>query len=235
VSGLTFTAEPGAITGLLGPNGSGKTTVLKAVAGIHLATRGAVLVEGRDAAADSRAVRSLTGYAAENARLPPDFTVAETLSFAAPVALAFRGMSKAERREAALREVERAVETLALESVLSTPITHLSKGYAQRVSLALALLGDPPVLVLDEPASGLDPAQIFELRELLKTLGREKTVILSTHLIQEAEALCPVIVILREGRLVAAGSREDLLAASGEANLEKAYLALCAEADHGKA
>ncbi|MDR1786280.1 MAG: ABC transporter ATP-binding protein [Spirochaetaceae bacterium] len=225
VRDVSLSATTGSITGLLGPNGSGKTTILKAAAGVHLATGGRVLVEGCDAAADPRRARSLAGYAPESPGFKGDFTVREMLFLTAPIALEGRGRESG--KNAVRDAVEGAVETLGLRDVLSARTVHLSKGYVQRLSLALALLGDPPALILDEPASGLDPAQIYDLRELLRKLSAHKTVLLSTHLIQEAESLCSTLHVLRDGGLAASGTREELCAATGEPTLEQAYLALC--------
>jgi ABC-2 type transport system ATP-binding protein len=218
VTDVSFTAEQGTITGLLGPNGSGKTTILKAIAAIHFPTTGSVRVGQLTVRDHAKKIRARTGYAAEHAHLCPEFTVREMLLYTAAITV---------DAEAVLDAVDYAVKTLSLGDVLTTKVSHLSKGYAQRVSLALALLHKPDVLVLDEPASGLDPAQIHELRELLKQLAKTKTIILSTHLIQEAELLCSVIHIMQNGVLAASGSKESLLAQTGASSLEQAYLLLC--------
>lgn len=222
--GVSFCAEPGRVTGLLGPNGSGKTTVLKAAAAIHAASSGTVFVQGIDAGAEPEHARSLVGYAAENARLIPHFTVAELLFFAA------RARFPRQSRGGVNSAVERVTEALALGAFLHAKVSRLSKGFAQRVSLALALVHDPAVLVLDEPASGLDPAQMRDFRALLASLAHTKTVILSTHLMHEAESLCAYIVMLKDGRVAAQGGKEELLRAAHARSLEDAYLALCAPA-----
>jgi ABC-2 type transport system ATP-binding protein len=220
VAGITFSAHKGEITGLLGPNGSGKTTVLKAAAAIHVPTDGAVCVEGFDTRRDGRKVRALTGYAPENAGLLPEFTVREMLCVTADITV---GSQSAGSRSA----VREAVETFSLADVLSVRVSRLSKGYAQRLSLALALLHDPPVLILDEPASGLDPAQIHELRRHLKHLAHTKTILLSTHLIGEAELLCSRICIMHGGTLAASGTKEEILEHTHTKSLEHAYMTVC--------
>jgi ABC-2 type transport system ATP-binding protein len=220
--GVSFCARQGCVTGLLGPNGSGKTTILKAAAAIHAPTNGKVFVRGIDAGEEPEKARALVGYAAENARLIPHFTVSELLFFAA------RTRFPRKSRAAVNADIERVTEELALNAFWDTKISRLSKGFSQRASLALALVHDPAVLVLDEPASGLDPAQMRDFRALLSMLAQTKTVILSTHLMHEAESLCAYIVMLKDGEIAAQGSKEDLLRRAAASSLEEAYLSLCA-------
>jgi ABC-2 type transport system ATP-binding protein len=219
---VSFYARQGCVTGLLGPNGSGKTTVLKAAAVIHAPTSGTVFVQGIDAGEEPEKARALVGYAAENARLIPQFTAAELLFFAA------RSRFPRKSRAAVNADIARVTELLALNAVVNEKISRLSKGSAQRVSLALALVHDPAVLVLDEPASGLDPAQMSNFRALLAALAQTKTIILSTHLMHEAESLCAYIVMLKDGEIAAQGGKDELLRHAAASSLEEAYLSLCA-------
>jgi ABC-2 type transport system ATP-binding protein len=202
VRGVSFTVDRGEIVGLLGPNGAGKTTIMKILTCYMFPTEGTARVAGRDVFDDPVGVKSAVGYLPENAPLYPDLTVAEYLGFIAES----RGLAGAERK----RRFERVAAECGLEGVLYRGIGELSKGYRQRAGLAQAMIHDPQILILDEPTSGLDPHQIVEIRELIKGFGREKTVILSTHILQEVEATCQRILILNEGRIAAQGTREEI-------------------------
>ncbi len=207
VDGLTFEVRRGEVLGLLGPNGAGKTTTLKMLTGYMYPTSGTISVDGLDAVDDSLAVRRKLGYLPENSPLYPEMEVRDYLDFIAQV----RRMPPGERGTR-FREVS---EICGLGPVLTKPIGALSKGYRQRVGLAQAIMHDPAVLVLDEPTSGLDPNQIIEIRHLIRQLGREKTVILSTHILSEVQAACDRVVIVHRGRKAADGSPEELTAGSG--------------------
>ena len=220
VDGVSFVARPGVITGLLGPNGAGKTTILKAICALHYPTEGAVRVMGRDVESFPVEVRSLVGYVSEQPALIGSLTTKEFLHYAGE--LRFAGRAGAVVADA----VERVVEECQLQEVFHKPISHLSKGYRQRLSFAQALLHNPPVLVLDEPVSGLDPAQIRQMRDMIKRLGSEKTILLSTHLMQEVEALCQQVHIISRGRLVASGSAQEIATATGTKSFEDAFLKL---------
>lgn len=231
VDGVSFVARPGVITGLLGPNGAGKTTILKAICALHYPTQGAVRVMGRDVESFPVEVRSLVGYVSEQPALIGSLTAKDFLQYAGE--LRFAGRAGVEDQavseaswESLSQAVERVVEECQLQEVLHKPISHLSKGYRQRLSFAQALLHNPPVLVLDEPVSGLDPAQIRQMRDMIKRLGREKTILLSTHLMQEVEALCQQVHIISRGRLVASGSAQEITASSGTGSFEDAFLKL---------
>lgn len=236
VDGVSFVARPGVITGLLGPNGAGKTTILKAICALHYPTQGAVRVMGRDVESFPVEVRSLVGYVSEQPALIGSLTAKDFLQYAGELRFAGRaGVQVAGAEDQAVSEasweslsqaVERVVEECQLQEVLHKPISHLSKGYRQRLSFAQALLHNPPVLVLDEPVSGLDPAQIRQMRDMIKRLGREKTILLSTHLMQEVEALCQQVHIISRGRLVASGSAQEIAASSGTGSFEDAFLKL---------
>jgi ABC-2 type transport system ATP-binding protein len=202
VKGVSFRVEKGQVIGLLGPNGAGKTSIMRILTCYHFPTGGAARVDGHDVLTQPHLVRQAVGYLPENAPLYDDMKVSEYLSFIADA----RGLSGA--RRAQRREL--VVEACGLSEVFSRLIRRLSKGYRQRVGLAQAILHDPAVLVLDEPTSGLDPNQIVEIRALIRNLGREKTVILSTHILQEVEALCRRVLIMNAGRLIAQGTPEEI-------------------------
>ncbi|MDE5898052.1 MAG: ABC transporter ATP-binding protein [Treponemataceae bacterium] len=221
VRNVSLRAEAGSVSCLLGPNGAGKTTIIKAVCALHYATDGCVRVSGRDgrlydAQEHPEIVRDAVGYVPEAARLPGELTAAEFLDFCADV----HGLSGAERRKA----LERAAGFCALESVLEKKIRTLSNGFRQRVSFAQAVLHDPPNLVLDEPVNGLDPAQMVQLRSLIRRAAADKAVLLSTHLMQEVQALAGTIFILSNGTVAASGTADEIMQAQGAASLEEAFL-----------
>jgi ABC-2 type transport system ATP-binding protein len=199
---VSFSVGGGEIVGLLGPNGAGKTTIMKILTCFLFPTSGTARVNGHDVFQSPVAVKECVGYLPENAPLYPDLTVREYLEFIADA----RRLSGAARRE----RMDLVIGECGLETVVNRGIDELSKGFRQRTGLAQALLHDPRILILDEPTSGLDPHQIVEIRELIKRLGKEKTVILSTHILQEVEATCQRILILNEGRIVAQGTREEI-------------------------
>lgn len=190
---ISFKAEPGKILGFLGPNGAGKSTTMKILSGFLPAASGKVLISGWDIEKESIKARSLIGYLPENNPLYPDMYITEFLGFIAEI-------FKIKNRN---QSVEKVMEQTGLSSMRGKKIDQLSKGYRQRVGLAQALIGDPEVLILDEPTSGLDPNQLTEIRNLIRELGKNKTVILSTHIMQEVEILCEKVVILNHGKIVA--------------------------------
>lgn len=202
VDDLTFTLEPGGIYGLLGPNGAGKSTTMNVLTGYIAADKGRVVIDGHDILRNPIAAKSCIGYLPEVPPLYTDMTVWEFLLFAAQLKL----VPRRERRG----QVEALLEKLSLSEVSGRLIRNLSKGYRQRVGLAQALVGNPKVLILDEPMVGLDPKQIIEMRELIKELAGEHTVILSSHILSEVSAVCDHILILSKGKLVAGGSPEEL-------------------------
>jgi len=206
--GASFSIRPGEVVGLLGPNGAGKTTTMKIVVGYLMPSRGSATVDGLDVGEHALEVQQRIGYLPENAPLYGDMLAQEYLEFMADV----RQLSGDQRR----RRIAQVVDECAIQDVLTRPIGHLSKGYRQRVGLASTLLHDPPILILDEPTGGLDPNQIVEVRELIRRLGRTKTVILSTHILPEVEASCARAVILIDGVVRADGSLEDLTRAKAE-------------------
>jgi ABC-2 type transport system ATP-binding protein len=202
VRSVTFSAETGSVLGLLGPNGAGKTTIMKILTGYHFPSSGIALVDGVDVTEDPLGIKRRVGYLPESVPLYQDMTPSEYLDFAADA----RGLEGPARVHAKAR----AVEACGLGPVYARPVEQLSKGYRQRLGLAQAILHDPPILILDEPTTGLDPNQIIEIRSLIRELGTQKTVILSTHILQEVEAICSSVVILNEGRIVAQGEPGEI-------------------------
>lgn len=216
VDDVSFTVADGQICGLLGPNGAGKSTIMNILTGYLSATSGQVTVAGHPLPEEADAAKACVGYLPEQPPLYPEMTVQEYLTFAAEL----KGVKKAERKE----QVCRAARRTGLEAVLPRLIRSLSKGYKQRVGIAQALLGSPRLIILDEPTVGLDPAQVIETRKLIRELGRAHTVILSSHILSEVQAVCQQILILSKGHLAAAGSLEELTA-DGK-SLEKVFLEL---------
>jgi ABC-2 type transport system ATP-binding protein len=203
VDGISFEVPKGQILGFLGPNGAGKSTTMKMLTGFLEPTAGTAVVGGRDVVKDSIGVRRLLGYLPESAPSYGEMTVVEFLRFVAEM----RGL-KGGAREAAAHRMR---ETCFLSDVWHQPIETLSKGYRQRVGFAQALIHDPPVLVLDEPTDGLDPNQKHEVRQLIRRMGQDKTIILSTHILEEVEAICRRAIIIAQGRIVADATPEDLM------------------------
>ena len=216
VDDVSFAVADGQICGLLGPNGAGKSTIMNILTGYLSATSGQVTVAGRPLPEEADAAKACVGYLPEQPPLYPEMTVQEYLTFAAEL----KGVKKAERKE----QVCRAARRTGLEAVLPRLIRSLSKGYKQRVGIAQALLGSPRLIILDEPTVGLDPAQVIEIRKLIRELGRAHTVILSSHILSEVQAVCQQILILSKGHLAAAGSLEELTA-DGK-SLEEVFLEL---------
>ena len=210
LAGVSFTVEAGEVVGFLGPNGAGKTTCMKIVTGFIAATSGAVTVDGKDVVEDGVEVRRRIGYLPENAPVYPDMTVREYLAFVAGV----RAIPAAD----VTRRINDVAMRVGVVNVLGQEIGTLSKGYRQRTGLAQAMIHDPEILILDEPTSGLDPNQIVEIRELIKDLGRDRTVILSTHNLPEVTATCNRILLIHRGRLVADGTPASISAAQGGGN-----------------
>lgn len=216
VEDVSFAVADGGICGLLGPNGAGKSTIMNILTGYLSATSGQVTVAGHPLPEEADAAKKCVGYLPEQPPLYPEMTVQEYLTFAAEL----KGVKKAERKE----QVCRAARRTGLETVLPRLIRSLSKGYKQRVGIAQALLGSPRLIILDEPTVGLDPAQVIEIRKLIRELGRAHTVILSSHILSEVQAVCQQILILSKGHLAAAGSLEELTA-DGK-SLEEVFLEL---------
>jgi len=202
VRDLSFEARAGEILGFLGPNGAGKSTTMRILTGYLCPSEGGASVAGFDVVERPLDVRRRVGYLPEHTPVYADMTVLEYLRFVAEV----RGVPRAERRAA----IARVLADCGLEGVRRRLIGHLSKGFRQRTCLAQALVHHPPVLILDEPTSGLDPNQIVEIRSLIRQLGLERTVVWSTHILSEVEALCSRVLIVNEGRVVALGTPQEL-------------------------
>ncbi len=202
VKDVSFTVEKGEVVGLLGPNAAGKTTIMRILTCFLPKTSGDVNVCGYDVEEDSLNVRKHIGYLPENSPLYHDMTLQSFLHFASEI----KNVAAKERK----KEVERVMELSGVENVKRRLIGNISKGYRQRVGLAQSLLGDPELLILDEPTVGLDPKQIIEVRNLIKNLGEKHTVILSSHILPEVSATCGRIIIIHEGRIVAIDTQEKL-------------------------
>ncbi len=203
VQGISFRVEAREIVGFLGPNGAGKTTTMRMVTGFLPPTAGSVSIAGFDVFEQSLDARRAIGYLPENPPVYPEMTVQEYLKFVAEL----KDVLKKNRTAA----VDRVVEQLSLGEVRHRLIAHLSKGFRQRVGLAQALVHEPKVLVLDEPTIGLDPVQIVEIRNLIRGLAKDRTVILSTHILPEVSAVCGRVIIISGGRIVAQGAQETLI------------------------
>lgn len=215
VDNLSFTVKKGEVLGFLGPNGAGKSTTMRMVTGYFPPTSGSVSICGIDILKKPESAKAKIGYLPESAPLYDDMTVASFLRFAAEV----RGLSGNNRKEA----VENAIETCFLQKVAHQSIDTLSKGYRHRTCLAQSLLHDPEVLILDEPTDGLDPNQKHEVRELIKTLGKEKAILFSTHILEEVDAACSRAVIVDQGKTVANGTPAELRAAYSSDSLHEIF------------
>ncbi|NIM19157.1 MAG: ATP-binding cassette domain-containing protein [Candidatus Latescibacteria bacterium] len=199
---ISLSIKRGEILGLLGPNGAGKTTLLRILTGYLAPTSGAVTAMGFSIDEKPLEIKKFIGYLPEEAPLYKDMLVYDYLNYVAAV----RGIT----RERKTRRIRELTDICGLSEIMHRSIHELSKGYKQRVGLAHAMMSDPEILILDEPTSGLDPNQIVEIRDIIKVIGKEKTVILSTHILSEVEATCDRVVIINKGRIVADGSTAEL-------------------------
>ena len=202
VDHLNFRVKKGQIYGFLGPNGAGKSTTMNMLTGYLAATEGKILIDGHDVSEEPMEARRCIGYLPEVPPLYLDMTPYEYLQFVAEL----KGLPKEKRQDM----IDKAMEQTQIEDMQERLIRHLSKGYRQRVGLAQALLGDPEVLILDEPMVGLDPKQIIEIRELIRSLGKKHTVILSSHILSEITSICDHVMIISHGKLVASDTPENL-------------------------
>jgi ABC-2 type transport system ATP-binding protein len=202
VDHVSFTVQEGDVMGFLGPNGAGKTTTMRMLSCFLRPDEGTATVNGHDINEDPVAVRLELGYLAENAPAYDEMTPAMLLKFVCDT----RGIGGRERKEA----LERAADMCAVADVMHQPIGTLSKGYRRRVGLAQALVHDPPVLILDEPTDGLDPNQKHDVRELIKHLSKEKCIVVSTHILEEVDAICNRIILIDRGRLLVDSTPDDL-------------------------
>jgi ABC-2 type transport system ATP-binding protein len=219
VDGVSFSVKRGEILGFLGPNGAGKSTTMKMITGFVRPDSGTALVEGSDVTRDPVTVKRKLGYLPENAPAYPEMTVSEFLGFIAEI----RGFLDTSAKRA---HVERAISLTHLSSVRNQTIETLSKGFKQRVGFAQALLHDPPVLILDEPTDGLDPNQKNEVRILIKNMAAEKAVILSTHILEEVEAICTRVIIISRGKIVADETPAQLLARKPGSRMDEIFRGL---------
>jgi len=218
IEDLSFQVEKGEIVGFLGPNGAGKTTTMRIITGFLPSTDGTVSVDGNDIFQKPMEVKKKIGYLPEHPPLYADMTVAGYLKFVSKI----KGVARPARGEA----IDRVVERCGLKEARKKIIGKLSKGYRQRVGLAQAMIHEPEVLILDEPTIGLDPKQIIEIRELVKSLAGDQTIILSTHILPEVTMICQRCLIIDQGRIVADDSLEALTA---QGSLESVFLKLTTE------
>ena len=202
VDHLDFTVNRGEILGFLGPNGAGKSTTMNIITGYLSATEGSVKLDGHDILEEPQEVKKQIGYMPELPPLYVDMTVRDYLSFVCDI----KGVPRSSRKQ----NMERAMEMLMISDVRGRLIKNLSKGYKQRVGIAQALIGTPPVLILDEPTIGLDPQQIIETRSLIRNLGKEHTILLSSHILPEVQAVCSRVLIINRGKIVASDTPENL-------------------------
>ena len=211
VDQINFDIQKGEILGLLGPNGAGKTTTLRMLTGFLQPSSGSIHIKGLSIDAHVLEIKKLLGYLPESAPLYHDMLVFDYLKYVS----AIREIDSDQK----LPRIRQLADLCGINEVMSKPIGELSKGYKQRVGLAHAMMNDPEVLILDEPTSGLDPNQIVEIRKIIKEIGKEKTIIISTHILSEAEATCDRIVIINQGKIVADGSTENLKQSASGKNI----------------
>ena len=202
VNDVSFQVNKGEVVGFLGPNGSGKTTTMRLITSFYTPDSGTIRIEGVDNQEHDRTTRAAIGYLPENNPLYEDMLVTEYLEFVSDL----RGLTKKERRA----NIEQAVEETGLHEVFYRPVNQLSKGYHQRVGLAGAILHRPEILIMDEPTEGLDPNQRLPIRELIRSVGVDRTVLLSTHVLQEVQFTCDRLLIISRGRIVEQGTVEEL-------------------------
>ena len=215
VDGVSFSVEPGEVLGFLGPNGAGKSTTMRMITGFLTPTGGGVKVAGADVGADPIAAKRRIGYLPEGAPLYPDMTPRTLLEFIAEV----RGVPASERRA----RIEKVVAQVHIAGVLDQRIDTLSKGFKRRVGLAQAIVHDPEILILDEPTDGLDPNQKHEVRQLIEEMSQDKVIILSTHILEEVEAVCSRAIIITHGKVVYDGTPQELKERSPSGRLDEVF------------
>jgi len=217
VQDVSFAVAKGSITAFLGPNGAGKSTTMKMLTGYLAASSGTARIAGIDVDRDRIAASRMLGYLPENGPLYTDMTPGEYLEYAGRI----RGMGRTELKDA----LDRVAQSCRVTEVWHKTIRKLSKGFRQRVGLAQAILHDPQVLILDEPTSGLDPNQILLVRDLVRDLGKDRTILLSTHILQEVEAMCDSVVLINEGRVAFKGTPAEMKGGGNE-TMESRFHAL---------
>lgn len=210
VNDISFDVKDGEIVGFLGPNGAGKSTTMNMITGFIEPTNGQIIINGNDISKSPRKAKKEIGYMPENVPLYYELTAREFISYMAELKLVKRNERK--------KEVEKVIEETGLKEVQNKLIRNLSRGYKQRVSLAGALVGNPDVIILDEPTVGLDPKQITEIRSLIKQLGKRHTVILSTHILSEVSQICEKVIIINKGKIIAIDTPENLEKSTKEKN-----------------
>ena len=210
VDNISFEVKDGEVVGFLGPNGAGKSTTMNMITGFIEPTDGTIMINGNDISKKAKKAKKQIGYMPENVPLYHELTVKEFIKYMAELKFVKRPERKA--------EVDKVIKEAGLENVKNRLIRNLSRGYKQRVSLAGALVGNPDVIILDEPTVGLDPKQITEIRELIKELGKKHTVILSTHILSEVSQICEKVVIINKGKIVAIDTPENLEQKTKEKN-----------------
>jgi ABC-2 type transport system ATP-binding protein len=215
VRGISFNVAKGEVLGFLGPNGAGKSTTMRMITGFLPPSGGTAVICGHDILLDPVKAKSCLGYLPENAPSYPAMTVTSFLNFVAAV----RGYSGAEKTQ----RVEEAIRKSRLEGVRSQTIETLSKGYRQRTCFAQAILHDPPILIMDEPTDGLDPNQKHVVREMIKDMAADKAIIISTHILEEVEAVCTRALIIARGKIVANGTPAELKAKDPQGRLENVF------------
>ncbi|MFI5452484.1 ATP-binding cassette domain-containing protein [Pedobacter sp. UC225_61] len=213
VDNISFEAKPGKILGFLGPNGAGKSTTMKMLTGYLAATAGSIEICDKDILTDALAIKKQIGYLPENTPLYTEMYIREFLSF----------VGQTYQLENLEHRVEEVIKQVGLTPEQHKKISMLSKGYKQRVGLAQAIIHNPKVLILDEPTSGLDPNQLADIRTLIKNLGKDKTVILSTHIMQEVEAICDEVIIINKGKIVANSTIDELKRQNETNSLEEVF------------
>ncbi len=226
VRGLSFSVNYGEVLGFLGPNGAGKSTTMKMISGFLQPCAGTVIVNGHDVGAAPVEVKRNMGYLPEGAPCYGEMTVAGFLGFIAEV----RGLTGTERRQ----RVEEIVNKIHLQSVLQQGIDGLSKGFRRRVGMAQAILHDPDVLIMDEPTDGLDPNQKYEVRRLIRDMARDKAIIISTHVLEEVDALCSRAIIIAAGRKVFDGSPAELRACAEDKDIDTAFRELTSKTEQAQ-
>jgi ABC-2 type transport system ATP-binding protein len=221
VDDVSFEINKGEILGLLGPNGAGKTTIYRILTGYLTPTSGTIKVKDYNIIDHFLEIKGLIGYLPENAPIYHDMLVFDYLNFVADI----RGVAKDKK----LTHIKELADLCNLNEVMHKTVEELSKGYRQRVGIAHALMGDPEILVLDEPTSGLDPNQIAETRDIIKRIGKQKTIVFSTHILSEAEATCDRMVIINQGKIVANDKLSDLKKSLKEDSFENIFRTLTRE------
>ncbi|OHD12295.1 MAG: hypothetical protein A2086_10760 [Spirochaetes bacterium GWD1_27_9] len=220
VKGVSFDINKGEIVGLLGPNGAGKTTIMKMITCYMNPTGGEIFVDGKNTLDDQIYIKNLIGYLPEHTPQYEDMTVYEYLYFTCEV--------RSIKKEDIVPSIKKMVKLTSLEKVVTKKISQLSKGFRKRVGLASVLIHDPKILILDEPTSGLDPNQIITFRKILRRLSEKKTIILSTHILSEIEAICERVIIIKSGKIVANDTIQNLIAK----NSNEQYIDFCIEASN---